>query len=135
MEGVPPATEGLTMTSDVHTTSAGMPPIPASHDALDAPASRTALAASPAQSLLGEGKAQVSATLGGLADAVRDFAAKLDGNGAAPVARYIHDAADTVAGWSDTVERKSVDDLLGDTRTLVRTSPALAIGLAVAAGL
>ncbi len=121
-----------------NTTSSGMPPITPAHDALDTPlvsATRADPAAAPAmQSLLGEGKAQVSSTLGGLAEAVRDVAAKLDGNGAGPLAKYVHNAADTVAGWSDAVERKSVDDLVGDARTLVRTSPALAVGLAVTAG-
>ena len=86
------------------------------------------------QSIVGEGKAQVAASLGGIAAAVRDIAAKLESNGAAPLARYAHDAADAVADWSTSVDRKSVDDLLGDTRTLVRTSPAVAVGLAVAAG-
>lgn len=122
------------MTAD--TTSAGMPSIAPAHDALDTPPLQS-VAARPAQavqSLVGEGKTQVSSTLGGLAEAVRDIAAKLDGNGAAPLAKYVHDAADTVSGWSETVERKSVDELLDDTRTLVRTSPALAVALAVAGG-
>ena len=120
----------------IDTTSAGMPPIAPSHDALDAPPVQAAPAkpAQAIQSLVGEGKAQVSSTLNGLAEAVRDVAAKLDSNGAAPLAKYVHQAADTVAGWSDMVERKSADELLDDTRTLVRTSPALAVGLAVAGG-
>jgi hypothetical protein len=113
-----------------------MPPLAPVHDALDVPPVQAA-ASTPVQavqSLVGEGKAQVSSTLGGLAEAVRDIAVKLDGNGAGPVAKYVHDAADTVLGWSDLVDRKTVDELLDDTRTLVRTSPALAVGLAVAAG-
>ena len=118
------------------TTSAGMPPIAPVHDALDAPPLQ-AVAAKPAQaiqSLVGEGKSQVSSTLNGVAEAVRDVAAKLETNGAGPLAKYVHEAADAVAGWSDMVERKSADELLDDTRTLVRTSPALAVGLAVAGG-
>ena len=126
------------MNSD--TTSTGMAPIAPEHDALDVPltAATRPNPASPVvagvQSLVGEGKAQISSTLGGLAEAVRDIATKLEGNGAGPLAGYVHGAADTVAGWSHAVDRKSVDDLLGDTRTLVRTSPALAVSLALAAG-
>ncbi len=121
------------MTTD--TTSAGMPPIAAAHDALDMPPVQpTAGPAQAVQSLVGEGKAQVSSTLNGVADAVRDIAAKLETGGAGPLARYVHDAADRVASWGDIVDRKSVDELLDDTRTLVRTSPALAVGLAVAGG-
>jgi len=127
------------MTMD--TTSTGMSPIAAAHDALDIPPMQSpTVGRSPStvthatQSLLGEGKAQLSSGLGGIAEAVRDIAAKLEGNGAAPLAHFVHDAADTVHGWARTVEHKSVDDLLGETRSLVRTSPALAVGLAVVAG-
>ncbi len=117
------------------TTSTGMPSIAPAHDALDLPpAQAPASVGEAAQSLLGEGKAQLSSSLGGLAEAVRDIATKLEGNGAAPLAHYVHDAADTVGSWSRTVDQKSIDDLLDDTRTLVRTSPAIAVGLAVAAG-
>lgn len=115
------------MTSD--TTSSGMPPIPAAHDALE----MRPPAPPVVQSLLGEGKTQVASTLDGIADAVRDVAGKLEGS-AGPLATYVHQAADTVAGWSRTVEDRSVDELLDDTRTLVRTSPAVAVALAVAAG-
>ena len=131
------------MTMD--TTSTGMSPIAAAHDALDIPPMQAptvgrspptvpATVTHATQSLLGEGKAQLSSGLGGIAEAVRDIAAKLEGNGAAPLAHFVHDAADTVHGWARTVEHKSVDDLLGETRSLVRTSPALAVGLAVVAG-
>ncbi len=132
------------MTTD--TTSAGMPPIAAAHDALDAPASHAAAMigapmnnaptkpAQAVQSLVGEGKSQVSSTLNGVADAVRELAGKLENGGTAPLAKYVHDAADRVAGWGDMIDRKSVDELLDDTRSLVRTSPALAVGLAVAGG-
>lgn len=124
----------------IDTTSAGMPPIAPAHDALDAPAhdafSGTTTGKSPqaVQSLIDEGKSQVAATIGGIAEAVRQIASQLEGNGAGPVAKYVHTAADTVSGWRDAVADKSVDDLLDDTKTLVRTSPALAVGLAVAAG-
>lgn len=90
--------------------------------------------APPVQSLLGEGKAQVKSTLDSVSAAARDVATKLDGNGAAPLAKYVHAAADTVANWAVSVDHKSVDELLGDTKTLVRTRPALAIGIAVSAG-
>ncbi len=128
------------MTTD--TTSAGMPPIAPVHDALDAPAIQgsslpPATSTKPVQavqSLIGEGKSQVSDTLNGVADAVRDLASKLENGGTAPLAKYVHDAADRVATWGDAIDRKSVDELLDDTRNLVRTSPALAVGLALAGG-
>ncbi len=115
------------------TTSTGMPPISPAHDALDK-MSHSGKSPPAVQSLIGEGKAQVSTTLNGVSEAVRDVAEKLEGNGAGPLAKYIHDAADTVSGWSHAVESKSVDDLVGDARSLVRTSPGLAISLSVGIG-
>lgn len=124
------------MTTD--TTSAGMPAIAPSHAALDViPVQAGETLRSGASAVRGfadEGKAQVTATLDGLVTTVRDLAAKLEGSGAAPFARYLHQAADTVAGWSASVRDKSVDDLMDDTRTLVRTSPAIAVGASIAAG-
>lgn len=122
----------MPMTSD--STSTGMPSIATAHDALDIPPVDMPSPSRAAQSLLGEGKTQLSSSLGGLAEAVHDIATKLEGNGAAPLANYVHDAADAVHGWSRAVDAKSIDDLVGDARSLVRSNPALAIGLAVAAG-
>ena len=127
------------MTNGDHTTSTGMPPIEPSHAALDvipvqAVGTARGVASSTVRSFADEGKTQVTATLDGLVTTVRDLAAKLEGSGAAPFARYVHQAADTVAGWSASVRDKSVDDLMDDTRTLVRTSPAIAVGASIAAG-
>lgn len=118
------------------TTSTGMAPIAPAHDALETTPVQS-LATMPkqaAQSLFGEGKMQVTSMLGGLAEAVRDVAAKLDDNGAGPIAKYAHNAADAVSDWADTVDSKSPDELIDDTRTLVRTSPMLAVALAIAGG-
>lgn len=120
------------MTSD--TTSAGMPAIASTPDALDAAATTLAKATNGVKSLVGDSKAQVASTLSGLAETVRDMATKLDGNGAAPLAGYIHSAADSVAGWATSVEHKSVDELVDDARSLVRANPALAVALAVTTG-
>ncbi len=120
----------------IDTASTEMPPGAASHGDIDSRSAPSAISsiAPPLQGLLGEGKAQVKSTLDGVVVAARDIAAKLDDKGAAPLAKHIHSAAETVAGWAETVEHKSVDDLLSDTQTLVRTNPALAIAVAVAAG-
>jgi len=124
------------MTTD--TTSAGMPSIAPNHGALDIPPVQPTDHARPPQGVIrgfaDEGKAQVASTLDGLVATVRDVAAKLEGNGAAPFAGLVHQAADTVAGWSSTVNARSVDDLFDDARNAVRTNPALAAGVAVAAG-
>lgn len=120
------------MTSD--TTSAGMPAIVSTPDALDVVVSPFAKATTGVKSFVGDSKAQLASTLNGLSETVRDIAMKLDGNGAAPLAGYVHSAADSVAGWAMSVEHKSVDELVDDARSLVRANPALAVGLAVTTG-
>ena len=81
-----------------------------------------------------EGKAQVAATLDGLVKAVQEFAERIGPADSTPVARYAHQAADALGGFTSTVNDKSVDELLEDGRALVKNSPAVALGIAVAAG-
>jgi ElaB/YqjD/DUF883 family membrane-anchored ribosome-binding protein len=81
-----------------------------------------------------EGKAQVAATLEGLVKAAQEFAERIGPAESTPVARFAHEAANALGDWSSTVNEKSVDELLEDGRTLVRKSPAVALGVAVAAG-
>ena len=79
-----------------------------------------------------DGKHRADAMLEGVALAVAEFADRMDGDG--QVAKLARSAADTVSGWSATVQSKTVDELVEDSRNVVRQSPALAIGLAVATG-
>lgn len=132
------------------TTSAGMPPIPANHGALDMPPQQPvgqqntglgdqahkvrADAVAKVRDFADESKTQVKQTLDGIVESVRDVAHKLEANGVGPLARYAHQAADAVSGWSGAVDNKSVDELVADARTLVRKSPAVAVGIALAAG-
>ena len=46
----------------------------------------------------------------------------------------MHRAADAVAGFTDTLKDKDVDELLNEAREAVRRNPALAIGAAAAVG-
>ena len=115
------------------TTSAGMPHLHAMPGALDAggPAAKPA---NPIQTLVDQGKAQVTGALDGVAGAAHDLASRLEGNGIGPVADYVRHAAEAVTTWSATVDRKSIDELASDTRAFVRRSPLLAVSLTVAAG-
>lgn len=91
-------------------------------------------AADTVRSAADEGKAQIAATLDGLVMAVREFADRLGPDDSSPVARYTRQAADTLGDWTAAVNDKSVDELLDESREVVRKSPALALGVAVAAG-
>jgi len=84
--------------------------------------------------LADEGKGQVAATLDGLVTAAREIANKLQDGSFGPIGGYATTAADTLQGWTDGIKNRSVDDLLDDGREFVRKTPAVAVGVAVAAG-
>ena len=81
-----------------------------------------------------EGKDQVAATLDGLVHAAREIADKLQDGSFGPIGGYAMTAADTLEGWTDSIKNRSIEDLIDDGRELVRKSPAVAVGAAVAAG-
>lgn len=81
-----------------------------------------------------DGKNQVAASLDGLVTAAREIADRLGDGNYGPVGGYAATAADTLEGWLATVKDRSVEDLIDDGRELVRTQPAVAVGIAVAVG-
>jgi ElaB/YqjD/DUF883 family membrane-anchored ribosome-binding protein len=85
-------------------------------------------------SLADQGKARASGALGELSQMLTDAAAQVDDKLGAQYGQYARSAAERVQGFSSSLNDKSVDDLLDDARTLVRKSPAVAIGVAAAAG-
>lgn len=138
-----------TFDTSTNTTSIGMPPIPANPGALDMPSQTADQSASEAgekvqnvraaavgkvRDIADEGKMQAKQALGGIVEAVRDVAHKLEDGGVGPLAKYAHQAADTISGWADSIDNKSVEELVGDARKLVRNSPAVAVGIALVAG-
>jgi hypothetical protein len=56
------------------------------------------------------------------------------GNQAAPVADYARRAAEGIDRFSETLQTKSLDELLSDVRRLVRGNPAVAVGAAAVVG-
>ena len=124
------------------TTSAGMPPLGSDHGALDQGGDKLrdgaqklrASATDRVRSIADEGKAQVTSTLTGLVTAAHEIADRLQNSGGAPVADYVRKAATMFEGWSHTVENKSIEDISDDVQAMVRKSPALAVGIALASG-
>ncbi len=84
--------------------------------------------------LADSGKGQVTDTLDGVAQAAREIADKLKEGSFGPVGGLANDAAETLERWTHSVKGMSIDDLLHEGEALARRSPALAVGLAVAAG-
>ena len=87
-----------------------------------------------ARGLAEDGKARAAGALDQLSQMLTDAAGQVDEKLGEQYGRYARSAADTVQGFSASINDKSVDDLIEDARVLVRKSPAVAIGAAAAIG-
>ena len=65
---------------------------------------------------------------------IEDAARSIEQRLGAEYGDYAHRAAEAVAGFSGKVRDKSVDDLIGDGREIVRKSPGVAIAAAAVVG-
>jgi ElaB/YqjD/DUF883 family membrane-anchored ribosome-binding protein len=81
-----------------------------------------------------QGKSKATETLDGVSRFFDDTARALDSQLGPDLGNYVHRAADAVAGFTDALKQKDVEELLEDARDAVRRNPALAIGAAAAAG-
>ena len=79
-----------------------------------------------------DAKSRADAVMEGVAVGVTEFADRFDGD--TQVAKFVRTSAEAVSGWSTAMRSRSVDELVEDSRSVVRRSPGLAIGAAVAAG-
>lgn len=87
-----------------------------------------------ARNYANQGKERASDALGNLAKLVSDAAATVEEKVGPEYAGYARRAAEAVNGAADGLRNKNVDELLEDAKGYVRSSPALAIGLAAALG-
>jgi len=81
-----------------------------------------------------QGKDKATETLDNVIRMIDDAAAAVDDKVGAQYGDYVRQAGETLAGFSSTLRDKDVDDLVDDARSVVRSSPALAIGAAAAVG-
>ena len=91
-------------------------------------------AGSKARSAAEEGKSKASETIKNVAASTRDAASQFEDTQAAPLTSYVNSAADRIEQFGNTIDEKSVDELLDDLREMVRRSPAIAVGAATAVG-
>lgn len=81
-----------------------------------------------------QGKVKAADTLDSLTRFFDDTASALDKQLGSDVGDYAHRAAQAVAGFTDALKQKDVEELLDDAREAVRRNPAIAIGAAAAVG-
>ncbi len=81
-----------------------------------------------------DGKSELLKSLDGLFVLVEELAGRVEQVGGGPFAGYARQAVGLIGEIKDGLADKPVEELIEDGRTLVRESPGLAIGIAVAAG-
>ena len=88
-----------------------------------------------ARSAAEDGKTKAADTIHTVADDLRQAAGTLSQNQTiAPVGKYATQAADALEDFAGTLRNKDVDQLVTEVSGFVRRNPAIAIGVAVAAG-
>jgi ElaB/YqjD/DUF883 family membrane-anchored ribosome-binding protein len=87
-----------------------------------------------AYGLADDGKAKASSALAGLSQLITDNAGALDEKVGVKYGDYARGAAKSVQDAAARLDQKSIDELGEDAKEFVRTSPAMALGLAAAAG-
>lgn len=81
-----------------------------------------------------DGKAKATTLLDDLAGIIEDAARSIDDRLGEDYGDYAHRASSAVSGFAGRVRDKSVEDIIDDTRDVVRRSPAVAIAAAAVVG-
>ena len=81
-----------------------------------------------------DGKSRATSMLDDFGEVINDAARSIDERLGEEYGSYAHRAADAVSSFAGRLREKSVEDLLDDTRGIVRRSPGIAIGVAAIAG-
>lgn len=100
----------------------------------DTAAGFTEQAGAKARDYAGQGKDRAVEALDNVAGLVEDAANQVSERLGDQYGGYIQQAADAVSGLADTLRSKDTDELIGDARNVVRSSPAIAIAAAAAVG-
>lgn len=89
---------------------------------------------SSAKEAANSGKAKTTHAIDDVTAMVEDVARTIDARVGPQYGDYARRAADALAGVSDSLKSKDVEQLLDDARDFIRRKPAVAIGAAAAIG-
>lgn len=81
-----------------------------------------------------DGKGRATDMLDNFSAVINDAARAIDERLGPDYSGYAHRAAGAVSGFAGTLRDKDLEDLLDDTRSAIRRSPGIAIGIAAIAG-
>lgn len=91
-------------------------------------------ASGKARALANDGKARAGGALDEVSRMMGEAAGAVDKRLGEDYGNYARSAADRIAGLSEQLKAKDIDDFVDDAREFVRKSPAMAIGIAAAVG-
>lgn len=81
-----------------------------------------------------DGKRELARSFDGLVTAAHELAARVDSMGVGPLSKVAWQAAGVLSNMHQGLRDRPVDTLLDEGRLLIRREPAVAVGVAVAAG-
>jgi ElaB/YqjD/DUF883 family membrane-anchored ribosome-binding protein len=81
-----------------------------------------------------DGKDRACGTLDEVSEVIEEAARQIDERLGSEYGDYAHRAAGAVHDFADTLRNKNLEDLLDDTRSIVRKSPGIAIATAAVLG-
>jgi ElaB/YqjD/DUF883 family membrane-anchored ribosome-binding protein len=84
--------------------------------------------------LADDGKSRATGLLDDFSEVITDAARSVDQKFGEDYGEYAHRAAGAVSSFADNLRAKTVDDIVDDTRSFIRKSPGIAIGIAAVAG-
>ncbi len=84
--------------------------------------------------LADDGKGRASGLLDDISEIIEDAARSIDERLGEEYGDYAHRASGAVSSFAGRVRDKSLDDMIDDTRNVVRSSPAIAIAAAAVVG-
>lgn len=84
--------------------------------------------------LADDGKSRASGLLDDISEIIEDAARSIDERLGEEYGDYAHRASGAVSSFAGRVRDKSLDDMIDDTRNVVRSSPAIAIAAAAVVG-
>lgn len=85
-------------------------------------------------SQLANQKSKVTETLSTVAGSLRQAGSGMESGGQGQVAQYVQRAADQLDQFSQRINQREVEELVGDVENFARRQPAVFLGVAFAAG-
>ena len=86
------------------------------------------------RSVADDGKSRATTLLDDIAGIIEDAAQSIDERLGGEYGDYAHRASTAVSGFAGRVRDRSVEDIIDDTRDIVRRSPAVAVAAAAVVG-